>query len=57
MRVEIFVAGPSAVEEGIEGEREIGGGEDDEVKVTQEKGSFGYCRAQAETVKSLLVCV
>jgi hypothetical protein len=41
--VEVLVAGPAAVEEGVEGERKVGGGKYDEVQVAEKERGFGYC--------------
>jgi len=51
----LVVAGPAVVEEGVEGEREVAGGEDDEVEVAEEEQGFGDGGAEAEAVVQLSV--
>lgn len=43
-----IVAGPAVIVEGVEGEGDVGAGEDDEVEVAEEKKDFGCYTAEAE---------
>lgn len=42
---------PAAVKEGVESEREVRGGEDDEVEVAEEEGGFSDGGTKAESVR------
>jgi hypothetical protein len=44
----LVVAGPAMVPEGVEGEREVGGTEADEVEVAEEEEDFGGDGAEAK---------
>ena len=50
--VEVIETCPATVEEGVESEREVRGGEDDEVEVAEEEGGFGNGGSEAESMRS-----